>query len=172
MKRYLPAILAVLVALGMTFSAIGCGNESGTEPGTEPTVDDQQVQDEPVDDDNGKEDPALSAQEQLLYDYYAAIDRHDYQAAYGMCSEKYASGMNYQQFEAMYLEYIKSVKVVSITPLPEFSSPAGEEYRVDFDAVYIKNYPAGSGELPLFHLLVKDPDKPGGWLLDAIGTGP
>lgn len=172
MKRYLPAILAVLVALGMTFAAIGCGGESGTEPGTEPTVDDQQVQDKPVDDDNGKEDPALSTQEQLLYDYYAAIDRHNYQDAYGMCSEKYVSGMTLEQFEAMYREYIKSVKVESVTLLPEFSSPAGEEYRVDFDAVYIKNYPAGSGELPLFHLLEKDPNKPGGWLLDAIGTGP
>ena len=102
MKRYLPAILAVLVALGMTFAAIGCGNESGTEPGTEPTVDDQQVQDKPVDGDIVEDDTALSAQEQLLYDYYAAIDRHDYQAAYGMCSEKHVSGMNYQQFETIY----------------------------------------------------------------------
>ena len=171
MRRELPAIMVLLIAVVTVLAVVGCG-DSGTEPATETTVDDQQVQDEPVNGDIGEEDTPLSAQEQLLYEYYAAIDRHDYQDAYGMCSEKYVSGMNLEQFEAMYLDYIKSVKVESVTLLPEFSSPAGEEYRVDFDAVYIKNYPAGSGELPLFHLLVKDPDKPGGWLLDAVGTGP
>ncbi|MBU4175537.1 MAG: DUF4829 domain-containing protein [Actinobacteria bacterium] len=171
MRRILSAIMVLLVTLVAVLAVVGCG-DSGTEPATETVVEDKQVPDQVVDGDIEEKDMLVPAQQGLLYYFYAAIDRHDYQDAYGMCSEKYVSGMTLEQFEAMYREYIKSVKIESITPVPEYSTPDSEEYRVDFDAVYIKNYPAGSGELPLFHMLVKDPSSPGGWLLDAIGTGP
>jgi len=172
MKRILTAITVLVIALVTALAVVGCGGDSGTETENGTVVEDQKSAEESADDENGKESPGLSEQERLLYDYYSAIDRQDYEAAYGMCSAKYVSAMDIEQFEAMYSEYIKNVKVIEITLLPEFSTPETEEYRVDFDTAYIKNYPAGSGELPMFHVLVKDPDKPGGWLLDGIGTGP
>lgn len=111
------------------------------------------------------------ADEQVLYDYFEAIDEGRYEDAYDMWTES-GRPSSFDDFKTSYADYVESVKVVSVTKLPEFSTSDRETFRVDLDASYIKNYPAGSGEIPMFWVVVPDPDTTEGWLIDAEGTGP
>ncbi len=138
----------------------GCGNGGKTDVGTG-TGPGKEVAE-------GKKRPA---DQQVLYDYFEAIDQKRYRDAYNMWSES-GQPTSFEEFKASYADYIDSVKVVSARKLPEFSTPDRETFQVEFDARYIKKYPAGSGEIPLFWMVVPDPANPGDWLIDAEGTGP
>jgi hypothetical protein len=113
------------------------------------------------------------ADEQIIYDYFAAINAKGYQDAYQMLTAKWKSiYANYEQFVASYREYISSVTIRSIKKLPEFSSPGKGMFQVELEANYIKHYPAGSGNIPEFYVLVPDTNNPGQWLIDSAGAGP
>ncbi|MBU1671374.1 MAG: DUF4829 domain-containing protein [Actinobacteria bacterium] len=152
----ITAVIAGLVALG------GCDDKTTTTtPETSTTTQTE----------SGKtgEHPA---EEQVIYDYFDAINRGDYEAAYELRTMSRQPQSDHQAFVASYQPYIKSVKVVSVKKLPEFSSAEREEFQVEFDATYIKQYPAGSGYLPLFYVVVPDTQNEGEWLIESEGTGP
>jgi hypothetical protein len=155
-------ILALLVAIVLVAVelAAGCDEEKATKTNGDAG---EQTTGEIV-----KKKPA---DEQVLYDYFEAIDEKRYDDAYDLWSESGQSA-SFEEFKASYADYVDSVKVVSVTKLPEFSTPDRETFRVDLDARYIKNYPAGSGEIPMFWVVVPDPDSTGDWLIEAEGTGP
>ena len=71
---------------------------------------------------------------------------------------------------------LRSVSVISLKQVlpPEFTNPSGgrEMFNANLDATYIKQYPAGSGQLPSYYVVVPDPSNPGHWLMDEEDTGP
>lgn len=106
--------------------------------------------------------------------YYGAINRRDYKTAYSYLTSKFQYSLSYSNFVKEYADYIDKVEVESMIKLEEFSSAGVECYEVNFDTVYIKPYPAGSGELPPIHYVTSmDPnDSNAEWRISDIGTGP
>ena len=76
----------------------------------------------------------------------------------------YRSNTGYEEFASYYSDCVSSVKVVSVKKLREFSTADTEEFQVTLAATYIKEYPAGSGRIPEFYLLVPNPNEAGPWL--------
>ena len=149
-------VLVLLTVVGVT----GCGT-SATTPSKKTTI------------------PSTGAtvkyttQEQLIYDYYNAINNKHYETAWGMTTDSFKSHYpTLAAFTASYADYVSSVKAVSVKQLAQFSTPQKEEYETAYDATYIKQYPAGSGYLPPINVVVPDTVHAGKWLLDEIGTGP
>jgi hypothetical protein len=114
-----------------------------------------------------------TTQEQLIYDYYKAINNKQYETAWAITTANFKSHYpTLADFKASYADYVSSVTAVSVKKLDQFSTPQKEEYETAYDATYIKQYPAGSGYLPTINVLVPDPAHTNKWLLDEIGTGP
>ena len=152
--------LVMLATLLVLASVAGCGNGKKTDAGNDAAP--RKVV------DGGEKRPA---DQQVLYEYFEAIDQKRYRDAYNMWSES-GQPTSFEEFKASYADYVDSVRVVSVKKLPEFSAPDRETFQVDLDSRYIKNYPAGSGEIPSFWTVVPDPANPGSWLIEAEGTGP
>lgn len=158
-KPYAVSIVLAVMVLA-TAVTTGCGTTTTTTPSVHTTV--------PSTGATIKHTP----QEQLIYDYYKAINDKTYETAWAMTTANFkAHRASFAAFQASYADYVKSVKVVSVKKLPEFSTPQREEYDTSYDATYIKLYPAGSGHLPTVNVVVPDPSHPNRWLLDEIGTG-
>jgi hypothetical protein len=166
-KKHLFCATLLLVAL-ITILLPGCGTrktatKSTSPPATKPTTPSSgQTQTNP-----------RPAEEQIVYDYYKAINDKRYQDAFAMTSDRFKSSYaSFAAFEASYRDYVQSVKVVSLRRLDQFSTPQRIEFDATYDAAYIKPYPAGSGQLPPVNVVVPDAVNPNHWLLDGIGTGP
>lgn len=159
--RKLCALFFALVLVLLTVAGVtGCGS-STTTPGKQTTP------------------PSTGAtvkhttQEQLIYDYYKAVNDKQYETAWAMTTANFKSHYPaLADFQASYADYVSSVEAVSVKKLDQFSTPQKEEYETAYDATYIKQYPAGSGYLPTINVIVPDPAHAGKWLLDEIGTGP
>lgn len=161
--RRLLFVIAVLAMFACAAGLLLCGCDEGgtTAPGGETTTE-----------KTVEKTPTRPADEQLLYDYFGAIDEGRYRDAFDMRTASLEPDADFEEFSASYRDYVKSVKVVSVKKLPEFSEPGREEFQVTLDATYIKPYPAGSGQIPMFYILVPDPEHQGGWLIESEGTGP
>jgi hypothetical protein len=159
--RKLCATSSVLVLVLLTVAGVtGCGT-SNTTPSHKTTV--------PSTGATSKH----TAQQQLIYDYYNAINNKHYDLAWAMTTADFKSHYpTLAAFTASYADYVSSVIVVSVKKLDQFSTAQKEEYETAYDATYIKKYPAGSGYLPPINVVVPDPAHAGKWLLDEIGTGP
>lgn len=156
--------LSLLLVISCLALQAGCGEGPAlTLPKTQP--------DRPDRPEDG-ETTERSAPAQSIYTFYQAIDEGRYEDAYELTTEQYRENLSLEQFESLYRNYVESVRVLEVTGLPEYSEEWREEYRVDFEATYLQNYPAGSGELPMFHILVPDPSDPDRWLIDGMGTAP
>jgi len=167
--KALSLVAAFLVIAGLLAAGCGGGGESngGAEKAGNTTADVRTVEG-----DTSGEEVARQAGEQLLYDYFEAIDEGRYRDAFEMRTMSLQPDADYDAFAASYSDYVKSVRVVSVKRLPEFSSMGREEFQVELDATYVKPYPAGSGQIPTFFILVPHPDREGAWLIESEGTGP
>lgn len=162
MKRFLLAVAAFAVfaaAAGLILGGCGGGGKTASESGT-------------TTGNTGEETATRPADEQLLYDYFQAIDEGRYRDAFDMRTMSLQQEADYDEFVASYRDYVSSVQVASVEKLPNFSTPEREEFQVELDATYIKPYPAGSGQIPGFYVLVPDPNQNGAWLIESDGTGP
>jgi hypothetical protein len=155
-------LLALVAAL-----ASGCGKQKSTKNATAPVTKKTAPSTTP-----GQTQP-IPKDQQVVYDYYNAINEKRYQAAFDLTSNDFKSHYaSFAAFEASYQDYVSSVKVVSLMRLDQFSTNQRIEYQAVYDATYIKPYPAGSGALPPINVVVPDSVNPNHWLLDEIGTGP
>jgi|GEM_PF-3242683 len=110
-----------------------------------------------------KSDLEISPAQIITY-YYNAIDSQNYKKA-----ARYRFGVSAKKLQKQYKPYIKSVSVTKATKMPRLKQ---DEvcFNVVFKATYIKEYPAGSGQLPNFHCLKQD--RKGNWKISQISTGP
>ncbi|MDD5748677.1 MAG: hypothetical protein PHP64_06500 [Actinomycetota bacterium] len=118
----------------------------------------------------------VPADQQVIYDFYSAINASDYQRAYSLCSKDFRSKPwnQFDKFQAEYSNYIRAIRVVDITTKdvpPKMNTATRHGFWVSFDEVMVKRYPGGSGFTPGLHDVVPDPAKPGQWLLNGINTG-
>lgn len=173
MKRFLYAVVVIAVAAVAAGLLLGgCGSGDGTTTEGEVVTGETSGDKVTTDTENGDEKETRPAEEQLLYDYFEAVDEGRYRDAFDMRTMSLQPDADFEEFAASYRDYVKGVRVVSVKRLPEFSSPGREEFQVELDATYIKPYPAGSGQIPPFFILVPHPDREGAWLIDSEGTGP
>ncbi|WP_245913153.1 hypothetical protein [Mycobacterium kansasii] len=116
---------------------------------------------------NGQPDavPAGKGQ-QVIVDYFAAINNHDYRTAWGYLGgpmrAMYSTGL--ATFSSVMREHVKCVRVTSITVArstdPDISASLGIQwYRVTFDAEYLTPFEAGVGTLPPFYKTHADPHE-------------
>lgn len=163
MRRGIAAVIVLLLAgtLALLLSA-GCDEKTATD---KEVTQGNATQPE-------EETAKRPADEQLLYNYFEAINDKRYRDAYDMRTAAYRSERGYEEFAASYSDYVNSVKAISVKKLPEFSTADSEEFQVSLDATYIQEYPAGSGRIPEFYVLVPNPNEAGGWLIESEGTGP
>lgn len=108
----------------------------------------------------------------VLYAYFQAIADQNYQAAYNLHSPEYRAQVPYDVFVQMYQDHIQSISIQSVEPLPHFSNPNHQEFRVEFNVSYIKPFPAGNGRIPEFFVLVPQADDQAPWLIDGMAPGP
>ncbi len=163
--RILPIALIALLLSAMVVS--GCGKKEVADSAANGAGKTGTTE------SSGKENSATERppEEQLLYDYFAAINDGRYEDAYAMWAANQRP-TSFSEFAASYRDYVDTVEVRSLKKLPEFSSPGNEVYQVDLDATYIKEYPAGSGEIPGVWTVVQDFNNPDKWLIADEGTGP
>ncbi|MFH1150366.1 MAG: hypothetical protein V1748_07820 [Actinomycetota bacterium] len=159
-------MLLIVVMIAGALTLCGCGGKTTSTPDTSGTTGET---DSGTKTETAEEHPA---DVQVIYDFFDAINRGDYVAAYALRTMSREPGADYQQFVDSYQPYVDTVKVVSVKKLPEFSTAEREEFQVEFDATYIKQYPAGSGYLPTFYVVVPDTQNEGKWLIESEGTGP
>jgi hypothetical protein len=166
-KAYMICAVLLLVAV-IAVTASGCGTKKATTGSTTPLTT------QPTTPSSGpSQTNPRPAEEQIVYDYYKAINEKRYQDAFSMTSDRFKSSYaSLAAFEASYKDYVESVRVLSLLRLDQFSTPQRIEFDATYDARYIKPYPAGSGKLPPINTVVPDTVNPNHWLLDEIGTGP
>jgi hypothetical protein len=164
MRKNRSAVVALLLLVLLALIAAGCGKKTTSKQTSTPatttpsTTPGNQVK--PQD-------------QQVIYDYYNAINGKRYQDAYNLTSDDFkAHYKSFADFEASYRDYVSSVRVVSLTRLDQFSTNQNIEYQAVYDATYIKPYPAGGGTLPTINVVVPDSVNENHWLLNEIGTGP
>jgi hypothetical protein len=108
----------------------------------------------------------------VLYDYFDAIASRNYQLAYNLHSPEFRAQVSYDEFVQMYQNHIGSIRIQSVEPLPSYSNPNHQEFRLEFNASYLKPYPAGNGRFPEFFVLVPAGNAEGEWLIDGMAPGP
>lgn len=151
----------------LAVAASGCGSKETDEGATGKADSAVSTEDNEEEKASGSRPP----EEQLLYDYFEAIDEGRYQDAYGMWAADQRP-TDFNEFAASYRDYVSAVGVSSLKRVPEFSAPGSEVFQVELDATYIKEYPAGSGEIPVFWTVVQDFENPDRWFIASSGTGP
>lgn len=108
-----------------------------------------------------------SSAEGVIRAYYEAINDKDYEQALTYLTGKMGD-LTADGLRASYEPYIKSVTVTSIDRTPEMDYQGRSMYSVTFSAEYIKQYPAGNGNLPTVHSMI---EIDGFWKIYEIGTG-
>ncbi len=124
---------------------------------------------------NGQPDarPAGKGQ-QVIVDYFKAVNNQDYAAAWGYLGEpmramygatspdRDANGL--ANFSSIMRRHVKCVRVTKIVLAnstdPDISASLGIQcYQVTFDAEYIRPFEAGGGALPPFYKTQADPHE-------------
>lgn len=112
--------------------------------------------------------------QQVIVDYFTAVNRHDYATAWGYLGgpvramygatspDRDAEGLS--TFSSIMREHVKCVRVTSIVGAtstdPDISASLGIQwYRVTLDAEYITPFEAGAGTLPPFYKTLADPHE-------------
>lgn len=108
----------------------------------------------------------------VLYDYFDAIASRNYELAYNLHSPEFRAQVSYDEFVQLYQNHIDSIRIQSVEPLPSFSNRNHQEFRLEFNASYLKPYPAGNGRFPEFFVLVPADNSEGEWLIDGMAPGP
>jgi len=109
-------VVLVLVAL-VAMLASGCGKQKSTKNTTAPVVNTAPS--------TTPQSQVVPQEQQVIYDYYSAINDKRYQDAYNRTSDDFKSHYtSFSEFEASYRQYVSSVKVVSLTRLDQFSALA------------------------------------------------
>jgi hypothetical protein len=125
--------------------------------------------------DNGRPDarPAGNGQ-QVIVDYFKAVNNQDYAAAWGYLGrpmravygatspDQDATGLS--NFSSIMRRHVKCVRVTNIALArstdPDISASLGIQwYHVTFDAEYITPFEAGAGTLPPFYKAHADPHE-------------
>jgi hypothetical protein len=113
------------------------------------------------------------AQEQVIYDYYSALNDRNYKGAYDLTSAHFRSRYgSLAEFTAYYKDFITSVKVSSLKKLDGLSTLQKAEFATNYLADYVKSNPPATGYLPPINTVVPAPGRPGKWLIYDITTGP
>lgn len=124
---------------------------------------------------NGQSDavPAGKGQ-QVIVDYFSAINNHDYITAWGYLGDPVRAGYGatapdrdstgLATFSSIMREHVKCVRVTNIANAassdPDISASLGIQwYRVTFDAEYLTPFEAGAGTLPPFYKTHADPHE-------------
>ena len=115
---------------------------------------------------NGQPDAVpQGAGEQVIVDYFHAINDRDYGTAWGYLApsmhEMYGTLAN---FVSIMSQHVKCVRVTDIAVArssdPDISASMGIQwYRVSFDDEYITPFEVGAGTLPPFYKAVADPHE-------------
>ncbi|EUA06350.1 hypothetical protein I546_5432 [Mycobacterium kansasii 732] len=116
---------------------------------------------------NGQPDAAPAGKgQQVIVDYFTAINNHDYRTAWGYLGgpvrAMYGAGLT--TFSSIMGEHVKCVRVTNIAVArssdPDISASLGIQwYRVTFDAEYLTPFEAGAGTLPPFYKTHADPHE-------------
>ncbi|MHA7652468.1 hypothetical protein ACX9NE_24000 [Mycobacterium sp. ML4] len=127
---------------------------------------------------NGQPDARAAGKgQQVLFDYFAAVNRRDYLTAWGYLgrqvrgvygattAELDADGL--ASFSSIMRKHVKCVRVTAIatapTTDPDVSASLGIQwYQVTFDAEYLARFDAGAGTLPPFYKTQADPHEGAG----------
>jgi hypothetical protein len=158
--RWAGVVVVVLALVALL--AAGCGKKSTTTPVKKNTTPSTTPQNQVIPKD-----------QQVIYDFYNDINTRHFQNAYNLTSNDFRSQYSsFTAFEDSYGDYVKSVKVVSLTRLEGFSTNQRVEYQAVYDATYIKPFPAAGGVLPPINVVVPDSVNENHWLLDKVATGP
>lgn len=108
----------------------------------------------------------------VLYEYIQAIASRNYQAAYNLHSSEYRAQVPYEKFVQMYQDSVSAASISSVELLPAFSNDYRQEFRVQIDATYIRNFPTANGRLPEFFILVPSSNGERHWVIDGMAPGP
>lgn len=124
---------------------------------------------------NGQPDASPAGKgQQVIVDYFRAVNNQDYAAAWGYLGEpmramygatspdRDANGLS--NFSSIMREHVKCVRVTKIVLAkstdPDISASLGiQVYQVTFDAEYITPFGAGGGTLPPFYKTHADPHE-------------
>ncbi|VBA53795.1 hypothetical protein LAUMK191_02919 [Mycobacterium attenuatum] len=116
---------------------------------------------------NGQPDAVAAGKgQQVIVDYFTAINNHDYRTAWGYLGgpvrAMYGAGLT--TFSSIMREHVKCVRVTNIAAAsssdPDISSSLGIQwYWVTFDAEYVTPVEAGAGTLPPFYKTHADPHE-------------
>lgn len=127
---------------------------------------------------NGQPDARAAGKgQQVLIDYFTAINDKDYLTAWGYLGrqvrasygatapEQDADGL--ASFSSTMRQHLKCVRVTAITNAPtsdpDVSASLGIQwYHVVFDAEYLNHFESGSGTLPPFYKTQADPHEGAG----------
>ncbi|GET36587.1 hypothetical protein [Microseira wollei] len=107
----------------------------------------------------------------VLYRYFNAIATGNYQVAYDLLTPQYQAAVPYEEFVRMYQDYIGSISIRSVEPLPNFPGGDRREYRLQFNVSYIKPFPVGNGTVPELFVLTAPTNSEGEWLIDGMAPG-
>lgn len=118
--------------------------------------------------------------QQVLVDYFAAVNSKDYLTAWGYLGRQVRSSYGATSsdldadglagFSSSMRQHVKCVRVTAITSAPatdpDVSASLGIQwYQVTFDAEYVTPFQAGGGALPPFYKTQADPH-------DGVGPPP
>lgn len=110
--------------------------------------------------------------QQVLVDYFAAVNNKDYLTAWGYLGRQVRAGYGatapeqdadgLARFSSVMRQHVKCVRVTAIANAPrsdpDVSASLGIQwYRVSFDAEYLARFEAGAGTLPPFYKTQADP---------------
>ncbi len=123
--------------------------------------------------------------EDIIKQYFNAMDKHDDKMMYACMSRKYISdflAMNMnnnnlfnKDFKNAYVDgdqNVKSVKLIKIRNMKGIDNPAGVvEYEATIDFRFKKVITSDDGVQSRFIMLKKESEK-SGWRIESIGTGP
>lgn len=153
--RLLAGVMAA--AMPLTAGSVMLARQAAAEPGCA----------------NGQPDASpVGKGEQVIVDYFKAVDNRDYVAAWGYLDQpvraKYGDievnrdAMSLSNFSEEMREHLKCVRVTKITVAdstdPDISASRGIQwYQVTFDAEYITPFEGGAGTLPSFYKTRVDP---------------
>jgi len=141
-------VIVSLILIGVFLS--GCGKESKSGEITAKEIADQQ---------------------KVITQYYGYIDQGKYKDAYALTTVGFQRGLSYDNFVYQYREYVKSVKVIAMNRLKQFSDKNNGAFNVALDPSYRKKYPYGDGQLPQVHVLQRENPGSAVWKIDSIGVG-
>ncbi len=189
-KKVSPFIFSLVFVLGASLVLSGCEPENPTEE----TGDNNEEQTGSICNFTQAEFEPTTRGEQLLHNFFYAINNGHYETAFNMLSDdmKASYGKDVEgndvdpleNFTQVYSAHVQCVQIVGMEDVSGQAAATGDLvsaslglvwYRVTFEATYIQPFDAGSGELPMFYKTQCDPhadqNQPGWGEIISIATG-